>query len=43
MNWKKIDWEKVYFGALTLFVLGILVYKYIAFGCVLICGDWYDD
>jgi len=36
---KKLDWEKIYFGVLALFVVGILIYKYIAWGCVIICGD----
>lgn len=36
---KKNNWEKIYFGALVAFFIGILIYKYIAWGCVIICGD----
>ena len=39
---KKIDWEKCWLLACTLFAFGILLYKYMAYGCVLVCGDWYD-
>jgi hypothetical protein len=40
---KETDWEKVYFSVLFLFVIGILIYKYITYGCIIMCGDWYND
>jgi hypothetical protein len=36
---KKNNWEKIYFGIIALYCVGIFVYKYIAWGCVIICGD----
>jgi hypothetical protein len=34
--------ERIYFGIIFLFVLSSLIYKYITYGCVVMCGDWYD-
>jgi hypothetical protein len=39
---KKNKWEKIYFAVLAAYAFGILIYKYLAWGCVVICGDWYD-
>lgn len=39
---KSKDLEKMYFATLAIFMCCLLLYKYVAYGCVLICGDWYD-
>ncbi len=38
--WQDIDWETVYMGVLVLFCLSIFIYKYVKWGCIIICGDF---
>ncbi len=38
--WQDIDWETVYMSVLVIFCLGIFIYKYVKWGCIIICGDF---
>lgn len=40
---KRITKEHVYFIIMSLIMLGLIVNKYVQYGCVILCGDWYDD
>ncbi len=40
---KRITKEQVYFIIMSLIMLGLIVNKYVQYGCVILCGDWYDD
>jgi hypothetical protein len=35
---KAIEW-----GLILTILAGLVLYKYLVWGCVIICGDWYDD
>lgn len=37
-NKKLLEW-----GLILLLIMLILIYKYVVWGCVILCGDWYDD
>ena len=40
---KKADIELLYVLFWAFVAVGLIVYKYLTYGCILICGDWYDD
>ena len=35
---KVIEWS-----LLLVILLSLIFYKYMAWGCIILCGDWYDD
>jgi len=37
--WQDIDWETVYMSVLVIFCLGIFIYNYVKWGCIIICGE----
>ena len=43
MKLKTKDLERMYFALLTIGVCCILIYKYLKYGCVIICGEYYDN
>jgi hypothetical protein len=39
---KRITKEQAYYIIITLIMLGLIVSKYVQYGCVILCEDWYD-
>ena len=42
MKIKCKDIERMYFAGWAIVACCLLLYKYVAYGCILVCGDWYD-